>query len=519
VVDDERRALHEAYRLLEAVQGDAPDVALEATQRGLVTARREGWTRVRLLLELITCVHGLVHGPSDRTDAALEAVLAGASREGATAVQAAALGVRAVLAGTRGQTAGLLADAAEAVRLLDDDTQPPPERSTGYVVVAAAYNRLRLWELVDDLYQRAELCDRDDLFAAQRAAIAVDRVILRVEWALALTEIGRDDAAAEQRRRAAEVVQAARHTPMPNLWRRVAEAGGELVEVLEDPAPRTRQAHVEAIAADLRGMGDLELLPLLEASWALALHRAGHRRQARRAALALGLGTSTSSGGSTVPSWVRAHVLRGRRPTLAVRAQAEHADRLAAARWEARLAVLDAATAQIDVARRRAELERLLAEATTDALTGLSNRRVFDSWLSVGQAGTAACDGLLLVDLDDFKEVNDRYGHGVGDDVLRVVGELVRAVLQPGDVGVRLGGDEFALLVADASDDTAMQERASAVRELVAAYDWSALMPERALRVSTGAGVGSPLGTVTRTELYRLADDDLYASKRERALR
>ncbi len=514
-MDDERRALHDAYRLLEAVQGDAPDVALAAVRIGLDQAREQGWTHTELVLDLTTCVYGLVHGPDEQTQRALEELLTRSRRVGAPALEAAGLGVRALLAGTRADTAALLADTAEAVRLLDDEGQPPAERSTGYVVVAAAYNSLRLWELVDDLYQHADQCDRDDPYAAQRAAMAVDRVLLRLEWALALTEIGRAEDATEQLQQAVAAVEAARHAQMPLLWRQVADAGGELVALLQDPSPLHRRARVTALAAELRAMGDVELLPLLESSWVLALHRAGHRRQARRAASTLGLGTSPSSGGSTVPSWVRALVLQGRRPSRAVRAQAEHADRLAAARWEARLAVLAAARAQIDVARRRAERERLLLEATTDALTGLRNRRVFDTWLADDEA--ASHDGLLLVDLDEFKEVNDGYGHGVGDEVLRVVAGLVRQVQQPGDVGVRLGGDEFAILVADAAGATDLHERAAALRALVADQDWARLTPGRTLRVSTGAAVCSDDGAMTRTDLYRWADDDLYSAKRDRS--
>ncbi|MGN6611320.1 MAG: diguanylate cyclase domain-containing protein [Angustibacter sp.] len=514
-MDDERRALDEAYRLLEGVQGDAPDVALEAATRARHQARTRGWTHVELLLDLVGCVHGLVHGPSEQTHAVLDELLIGARTARAAALEAAGLGVRAVLAATRGDTAAVLADSAEAVRLLDDAGQPASERSTAYVVVAAAYNSLRLWELVDDLYLRADRCERSDPGGAQRAALAVDRVIVRVEWALALSEVGREEESREQLQRAAAAAAAARTIAMPDLWRHVADAGSEIVAVLEARDPLRHEQTVSALARTLRSMGDVELLPLLEASWALSLHRAGHRRRARAAARALQLDTSTSSGGSTIPSWVRALVLRGRRPSRALRAQAEHIDRLAVTRWDARLAMLDAARAQIDVARRRAERERLLREATTDALTGLRNRRVFDTWLGAGDLARPT-DGLLLIDLDEFKEVNDRLGHSVGDEVLRIFGALVQEVLHDGDVGVRLGGDEFAVLVADCTDDPTLVRRETALRELVAAYDWPTLLAGRRLEVSTGAGVGSDDDTMSRTDLYRFADDDLYATKRGR---
>ncbi len=515
-VDDELRAYREAYRLLEGVQGDDPEVALDAARRALQRADDQGWTHAELVLRLVLCAHGLATDPNGTTWDAAELLLCRARSVGAPAMEAAALGVRAVLAGTIGDTAALLSDAATAVTLLDDDTLPAADRATGYVVVAAAYNGLRLWEIVDDLYDRAQACDREDLCAAQRAALAVNRVIVRIEWALALAEVGADAEAVLQLVRALHAVDLARETPMPRLWRRVAVAGGELVELLTDPSPRHRRHQVEVIAEELRAAGDAHLLPLLEASWALALHRAGHRREAERAARRMRLDTSSSSGGSTVPSWVRAVILRGRRPGARVRAQADHIERLALARWQARLAMLDAASAQVDVARRRTERDRLLLDATTDALTGLSNRRVFDAWLAdTGQPSASVA--LLLIDLDDFKEVNDRYGHAVGDDVLRLFGRLITGVLRAGDVGLRLGGDEFAVLVAHGSDGDGVTARIDALHALIREQDWEALTPGRVVGISTGVGLGpaTPGATsVSRTDLYRAADEDLYAAKR-----
>ncbi|GAB3596024.1 hypothetical protein GCM10027446_22280 [Angustibacter peucedani] len=516
-MDDELRAYEQAYRLLEAVQDDEPEAAEAELLLALRRARERGWTHVELVLLLVRCAHGLTHHPGRSTWEHVEELLAGARRAGAPALEAAGLGVRAVLAGLDGDTATLLTDAAEAQVLLEADGLPAADRSTAYVVVAAAYNSLRLWELVDDLYDRAERCDRDDLTAAQRGAIAVDRVIVRLEWSMALAEVGDEVGALHQLARARRAVDVGRETPMPRLWSRVVHAGGEMVDLLADPAPLRHETAVEAAVAELREAGDQELLPLLEASWALALHRGGHHRRAARVARRLDVGTSPSSGGSTVPAWVQALVLRGRRPSRRLRAQAAYAERLAAARWAARRAVLDAATSQVEVARRRTERERLLLDATTDALTGLRNRRVFDGWLD----GTAPHDqrgGLLLVDLDDFKEVNDQHGHGVGDEVLRLVGRSITAVLRPGDVGLRLGGDEFAVVVPHADDLGELVERVRALRLRLGQQSWESLTPGRALTISAGVGWAGPAErpAVDRTALYRAADDDLYVTKRAR---
>ena len=96
--------------------------------------------------------------------------------------------------------------------------------------------------------------------------------------------------------------------------------------------------------------------------------------------------------------------------------------------------------------RRRAVATRL---AHTDALTGLGNRRAFDAGLE-SRCALAAETGrglvLILVDLDDFKSINDTFGHSVGDAVLQIVGRHLRENAEPDDLVVRLGGDEFAVV-------------------------------------------------------------------------
>ncbi|NAZ77939.1 diguanylate cyclase, partial [Kineococcus sp. T13] len=94
--------------------------------------------------------------------------------------------------------------------------------------------------------------------------------------------------------------------------------------------------------------------------------------------------------------------------------------------------------------------ERVRREATTDELTGLANRRAFTAGL---EAATAAGGPLavLLVDLDRFKEVNDRHGHATGDRLLQHVGRGFTSVLPGGSLLARLGGDEFAVLLRGAS--------------------------------------------------------------------
>ena len=100
--------------------------------------------------------------------------------------------------------------------------------------------------------------------------------------------------------------------------------------------------------------------------------------------------------------------------------------------------------------RRRIAAEQHVRKlAFQDPLTGLANRRLFDEALNAAIAAPPGADGshaVFLLDLNGFKQVNDVYGHGVGDEVLTVVAQRLSASVREGDLVGRLGGDEFAIL-------------------------------------------------------------------------
>ena len=120
----------------------------------------------------------------------------------------------------------------------------------------------------------------------------------------------------------------------------------------------------------------------------------------------------------------------------------------------------DAAALALDNAQIRAQLEH---QARTDSLTGLFNHSVFYERLlgALQEASrTHAPVAVLMLDIDDFKRVNDVHGHGVGDEMLRVLADVLRSSVRPEDIACRLGGEEFAVIAAcDGVDATNVAER------------------------------------------------------------
>ena len=176
--------------------------------------------------------------------------------------------------------------------------------------------------------------------------------------------------------------------------------------------------------------------------------------------------------------------------------------------------ILGSAAVEASAALARAASHREAETlASTDALTGLPNRRYFDEFCALLARRRRAGDaiGVLMIDIDHFKALNDTFGHGVGDEVLRSVGQAIAHAVREDDVPARYGGEEFAVLLRSPTQGIAV-EVAERVRAAVAAIDLAELGIQ-GVSVSVGAAVArrpdQPIG-----EVLRAADGALYDAKR-----
>jgi diguanylate cyclase (GGDEF)-like protein len=154
-----------------------------------------------------------------------------------------------------------------------------------------------------------------------------------------------------------------------------------------------------------------------------------------------------------------------------------------------------------------ARTEILTRTAEQDPLTGLANRRGVERVLGSLGPGERTC--LVLLDVDHFKSVNDRFGHPVGDEVLQRLGRLLVSAVRGVDRVARWGGEEF-LLVLPGQTAHLGREAAERIRRVVAAYPWDMVRPGLGLTVSIGVACGL---AERHPELLRSADRALYQAK------
>jgi diguanylate cyclase (GGDEF)-like protein len=197
------------------------------------------------------------------------------------------------------------------------------------------------------------------------------------------------------------------------------------------------------------------------------------------------------------------------RATLETDAARRESDSLAAKNRE--LARMHA-----ELADRTAQLEslqeQLREQADRDWLTGLHNRRYLARELEATASGRLALPlALAVLDVDRFKQINDRFGHDAGDRVLVRVARLLSDALREHDIVVRSGGEEF-LLVMPSTDHNAAVAGCERIRQTIEREDWTGVVDGITVTASIGLAVADEAGNVQR--VAKLADERLYAAKR-----
>jgi len=173
--------------------------------------------------------------------------------------------------------------------------------------------------------------------------------------------------------------------------------------------------------------------------------------------------------------------------------------------------------ARVRVALRTKRLIDLLQErARIDALTGLNNRAAMDDTLIAATSAfhrTGQPLALLMIDLDHFKEINDTYGHGVGDDVIRRVGMTIRAGCRPYDIACRFGGDEFGVILAQ-TDSSCAEQVSERILDRINQIKIRAGSDEIEIACSGGLASASEMPSdFEPAELLKAADEALYLAK------
>ncbi len=172
-------------------------------------------------------------------------------------------------------------------------------------------------------------------------------------------------------------------------------------------------------------------------------------------------------------------------------------------RWQA---VVEGFSARVNALET--QLTTTQHEASCDALTGIANRRAFDEKLLAAVRSHAHCFALAVVDLDDFKRINDSGGHDAGDLALRAVASILATSVRDDDTVARIGGDEFAVILQNVT----LTQAGRRMAELVAMVNQT---KDQAAGVTISCGVAEYSAGDTAHSLLKRADEALYEAKRQ----
>ncbi|SHG56538.1 diguanylate cyclase (GGDEF) domain-containing protein [Streptoalloteichus hindustanus] len=484
--------------------------------------RDEPWTlgqvlRANAVVRLVT--PALV----DTADPVLDELLQHARRHDLVVLESDAFALRGSRALQVGNEDIALSSIATALAMLDNPVPEPLvtkriwERmlATALVDIGLVLIQLGVHEIADEVLARAHQCVRNNGGPHEISVHLINRVKLLIGWGLRLERVGRDRAAQERFDTAAAIAVAVEGPWRESLFpRREDLPAWEQLPVLGAAFALARPGgeHVPL----LRSLLDSSIYPKEEILVALALARCleldGHPEEALRvlATSRKHLAEDTSEPAlrlSLVREFARLSGPDGGEVTMS--ALEQYTYELETELWSLRQARIATLMTRLEHERLSRRAGAIAVAAFQDPLTGLPNRRALDEHLVVLlEEAREQPLSVALVDLDGFKEVNDRCSHAEGDHVLRLVASTLRNALRLDDVVTRYGGDEFVVLLPGAplpAAEAALQRAVDTVAQLPLTFS-------RGVTLSVGVVAANPADS--GTEVLARADAAMYQAKR-----
>lgn len=380
---------------------------------------------------------------------------------------------------------------ARAVALLETGRGSALHRSSAYVMCGIAHQRRQLWPLVGEMNRRAfqELVVQlpeafDEMFQWTRIATTVNQYTAHACIACEAFETGDREGAVHEYNQAPEITPDIDSLLLTRVSHEVKSLRG-LLAALAGKNPPADTPSMETILAVSSTPSTPETIGVTLLAEAIRHIDAGRREDAAD----LALEASSHLEMQVDNLYTLSLAIAATKPPVSELAL-RYGRTLAAQRRERRDRSVQDANA------RRAAEEVLLAgreletKVKTDALTGITNRRGLDEFRSASLTNPSHPSlGVMLVDVDNFKRVNDTHGHMVGDDVLVRIAEVLSGVARRGDLVGRLGGDEFIVVLVGV-DVAVTRARADVIRRRVSSLDWEKISTGLQVEVSVGYATG-----------------------------
>jgi diguanylate cyclase (GGDEF)-like protein len=496
------------------------DVLLDETQRRGEPLLVAQLLRASALARLIT------RGLAAEAEPRLDEMLAHTRRHGLALLRADAHALRGRRLVLAEQEDAALTEIARALAILDDSAIPDVQigrrtwdrmQSAALIDCWVVLNQLSVYEAAEEVIGRAHRAIRDSASPHEITLLLLNRVKMLLGWGLRLERVENYEAAAGKFRMAASMAIAADGPFTESLFPRLqgvpaVDQVGVLAAALALAVPDA--VHIARLE-NLHGQnGYPHEQEIVVIALARCLDKAGRREDALQT---LKEAEELFRGDTSAPA-MRLNLARelARLDTLpdsenggASKSLIDYSTILEREMWSLRESQIATLNARREHERLSAEHGAITQQALQDPLTGLPNRRALDERLrALASSADAQPLAVALVDLDGFKDVNDRHSHAEGDDVLRVVASTLRDALRGDDIVARYGGDEFIALLPGAPVSAAAQALGRAVNRV------AALPQHLSHGVTLSVGLVSLRPQERAEQVLSRADAAMYQAKR-----